>query len=611
MDACKNDKGCQAVQLNEEGCSFYDYDVEISTINETILANSSIKNYFLINDGIDDDDNDRRCEATVDNTYEDVHFLRCNLLCRSSLSCIGFDYSTSRLCRLVSGDSISLTRLDADDTRCFRKRGVEYVEDAEMNIEEDSSSFGMFIMLGVGIVCVVLIICALICRNVNQKESNQGKKDKDALRVPVDLKRRGNNHVESFHSSLQRSAIYADARVDNSGIEMSGMDSEFDYNRSAIYAHAQLDNMNSEVPVPFGPYDGTPSSHHEQQNSFSDVTHGGEKKLPGFTEGMTATAGWESLGPYVTNSQTPSMRHTMGEGELPVENTSFDRNASGYDGMAIDIQKISMSHKVGRGGFGEVWRGTYHGAPVAIKMVLSQEITQERIRALEEEGRTWAQIRAHPNICRLIGWVKTRGKFALVMDWVENGSLHDVLKKNERSFTESEKLQIVCQCAGGMWHLHEQGFIHRDIALRNVLIDYRSFFVKLTDFGMSRITQEMADSAVTKTTTLPIAWTAPESIKRGLYSSKSDVWSFGVLIWELIEEAVPFAGRNLMNLSFEIAKGSLTLSTGPNWDEDLAELTRSCWAFDSNQRPSAEEILNQISLIIQGGAEIPFMNDYE
>ena len=102
----------------------------------------------------------------------------------------------------------------------------------------------------------------------------------------------------------------------------------------------------------------------------------------------------------------------------------------------------------------------------------------------------------------------------------------DVLKSKKYNFTQLDKLNVLSKASAGLWHLHEQGFIHRDIALRNVLVDIRNFQVKLTDFGLSRITHTISDAGKTTSHILPIAWTAPECISQNMYSPKSDVWRY-------------------------------------------------------------------------------------
>jgi len=239
----------------------------------------------------------------------------------------------------------------------------------------------------------------------------------------------------------------------------------------------------------------------------------------------------------------------------------------------------------------------YHGADVAIKKSLAKTMNAAKRQLLRIEGETWSQIRQHPNICRLIGWVENENVMALVMEWVDNGSMLDVLQSKKFDFTLLDKMNILSKASAGLWHLHEQGFIHRDVALRNVLVDIRNFQVKLTDFGLSRITQTISDAGKTTSHVLPVAWTAPECISQNIYSPKSDVWSFGVLIWELMTERVPFQGENLMALSFKIATGKRTLEIPSSWLPELHDLTGLCWAFDPDERPTVEELHDGLILL--------------
>merc|ERR1719499_2890201 len=136
--------------------------------------------------------------------------------------------------------------------------------------------------------------------------------------------------------------------------------------------------------------------------------------------------------------------------------------------------------------------------------------------------------------------------------------------------------------------LHMKGFVHRDIALRNVLIDLRTMESKVSDFRLSRLLVSDDSKSSYKTggsQKLPIAWCAPETLQENTYSEKSDVWSFGVLVWELLNESVPFSGVSTATLMTQIKTGKLRLPLNSPWDPRMKELCRDCWKFEPSERP--------------------------
>eukprot|EP00494_Astrolonche_serrata_P003709 UN03716 len=146
------------------------------------------------------------------------------------------------------------------------------------------------------------------------------------------------------------------------------------------------------------------------------------------------------------------------------------------------------------------------------------------------EAKVLSGIPDHPNICRFIGMINDKENIAIVTEYIANGSVSDCLENYE--FTVADKYNILRQCAAGVWALHRVNYIHRDLALRNALTDLRSFRVVITDFGMSRLLDAKSKNQ-TKNRVLPIAWSAPEALKATKYSTKTDIWSFGVMAWEL------------------------------------------------------------------------------
>merc|ERR1719242_159972 len=279
-----------------------------------------------------------------------------------------------------------------------------------------------------------------------------------------------------------------------------------------------------------------------------------------------------------------------------VKNERNAQNAFGqvYEKMEIEANKLSRLQRVGAGSFGAVWKGKYLGLLVAIKEVLGspeKASFEKRSKILQDESRIWAELPQHPGINRFLGYVKTDGNVsAIVTEWMENGSVLDCIRRGY-VFSLPIKYNILFQISSAICALHNSNYVHRDIALRNILIDLRTMNVKITDFGMTRL-QHFQDAGRTTTDCLPIAWSAPECINHNEYSAASDVWAFGVLVWELMIEKVPFEGENLTFVGIHVAQGTLTLRVPPSIDQEVQTICTRSWSFHKAQRPRISEMYN-------------------
>jgi len=143
-----------------------------------------------------------------------------------------------------------------------------------------------------------------------------------------------------------------------------------------------------------------------------------------------------------------------------------------------------------------------------------------------------------------------------------------------------------------MIHLHKEGVIHRDLAARNILLT-QTFEAKVSDFGMSRIMKTI-DSDSTKSESGPLRWMAPEALNLRTYSKAGDVWSFGVLLWECMNEGeIPYAEHEIFQAAHLVANGSLRLSPPEN-NPNMASLMSSCLQTDPKNRPTFVEIEKKI-----------------
>jgi len=263
--------------------------------------------------------------------------------------------------------------------------------------------------------------------------------------------------------------------------------------------------------------------------------------------------------------------------------SSFEESLSLIKKSEVRISE----HRIGQGSFGDIYQGIYKGGRVAVKVLRAKKRTNRNLRLLQEEGIHLMKLKQHPNVCRFIGMIHEENITAVITQFVRNGSVKECMQRG-RSFSLDQKLNILLQSSAGVWSLHDQGIIHRDIALRNMLINLKDFSVYVSDFGLSRsLSRDFSNNEES----LPVAWSSPETLQDGSYSRKTDIWSFGVMIWELFSEETPFSdtGFSLVKLMYEIMDGR-RLETQPNWGASICRLMSDCWSEEPEHRPTMIQV---------------------
>jgi serine/threonine protein kinase len=208
------------------------------------------------------------------------------------------------------------------------------------------------------------------------------------------------------------------------------------------------------------------------------------------------------------------------------------------------------------------------------------------------EAKFLTALRLHPNLVQVIGYCEDPPM--IVMEYLDGGSLEQALRKT--AIGDEEKIRICHGIALGMVHLHADGIVHRDLAARNILLT-KSMQPKVTDFGLSRAVGE-SDYGSTKSDVGPVRWMAPEALSKRVFSKKSDVWSFGVLMWEVATNGeLPYSDYAAISaLIGALAKKKAILKIPDNAPTALAQAINLCLQRDPEQRPNFDrltEVLQQ------------------
>lgn len=268
--------------------------------------------------------------------------------------------------------------------------------------------------------------------------------------------------------------------------------------------------------------------------------------------------------------------------------------------MHIPFEHLELHERIGAGAFGEVIKTTYAGRTVAVKRIIRSRIDNATIRAMFLEIIMCSRLR-HPNIVWLVGasWNNT-ANLCIVLEHVPRGSLGSLLGNEERgsgtgggesldlSWTDP-KLRMLKDVVSGLAFLHAQPLpiIHRDLKTDNVLVT-STFSCKLADFGAS----VQFNNNTSMTTAGTVTYMAPEVYIGAPYDTKADIFSLGILIWSLHTQKYPYFDCPAWSV-VQVLNG-LRPHLPPDVPHNIARLAEACWAHEPNDRPSAQQVQEQL-----------------
>uniref|UniRef100_A0A3Q3E865 mitogen-activated protein kinase kinase kinase n=1 Tax=Labrus bergylta TaxID=56723 RepID=A0A3Q3E865_9LABR len=275
-----------------------------------------------------------------------------------------------------------------------------------------------------------------------------------------------------------------------------------------------------------------------------------------------------------------------------------------FEPDAVDFRELSLEEVIGVGGFGKVYRGTWRGGLVAVKAARQDpdediSVTAENVR---QEARLFAML-THPNIIALMGVCLQEPNLCLIMEYASGGALSRALAG--RRIPPHILVNWAVQIAKGMLYLHCEAIvpvIHRDLKSNNILLAQpienecmEGLTLKITDFGLAREWHKTTKMSTAGT----YAWMAPEVIKSSTFSKGSDVWSYGVLLWELLTGEAPYKGIDGLAVAYGVAVNKLTLPIPSTCPQPFAQLMAECWDQDPHRRPNFSSILSQLMALEQ------------
>ncbi|XP_042251708.1 tyrosine-protein kinase SYK isoform X1 [Thunnus maccoyii] len=311
--------------------------------------------------------------------------------------------------------------------------------------------------------------------------------------------------------------------------------------------------------------------------------------------------------PIPGRKKSRETRHNTGENLNPYETRMPSNQAASKEAMPMDTEvyespyadpdelrssTVDRNHlfledgELGSGNFGTVMKGIYKmrktEKPVAVKILKNDDNNPSVREEMLREANVMQQL-DNPYIVRMIGICEAEN-LMLVMELAELGPLNKFLQKNKQTSIKNIT-ELVHQVSMGMKYLEEHNFVHRDLAARNVLL-VTQHYAKISDFGLSKAVAEEQNYYKAKGHgKWPVKWYAPECINYFKFSSKSDVWSFGVLMWEAYSFGQkPYKGMKGNDVMQMIESGQ-RMDTPVNCPPEMYDLMRACWTYKVEERP--------------------------
>lgn len=264
----------------------------------------------------------------------------------------------------------------------------------------------------------------------------------------------------------------------------------------------------------------------------------------------------------------------------------------GTDLWEIDTREVRFGKRVAAGSNGELYRGTYFSQEVAIKVLKPERVNADMLREFSQEVYIMRKIR-HKNVVQFIGACTRPPTLYIVTEFMSRGSVYDFLHKDKGVFKLSDVVKAAIDVSKGMNYLHQNNIIHRDLKTANVLMDENKV-IKVADFGVARV---QAESGVMTAETGTYRWMAPEVIEHKPYDHKADVFSFGVLLWELITTQIPYSYLTPLQAAVGVVQQGLRPIIPKQTHPNLAELIEKCWQQDPILRPNFSEIIEKLQQI--------------
>ncbi|KAL5715471.1 hypothetical protein ACHQM5_017284 [Ranunculus cassubicifolius] len=263
------------------------------------------------------------------------------------------------------------------------------------------------------------------------------------------------------------------------------------------------------------------------------------------------------------------------------------------DELSVDMTKLYVGSKFAKGAHSQLYHGIYKEQPVAVKIIRQPDDDENGTMLVRLEKQYNREVTLlshlfHPNVIKLVAACKEPPVFCVITEYLAGGSLRAFLHKLEHKTLPLQKvIAVALDIARGMEYIHSQGVIHRDLKPENIIFD-EEFHLKIVDFGIAcgeAYCEALAEDSGT------YRWMAPEMIKHKPYGRKVDVYSFGLVLWEMIAGAIPYEDMTPIQAAFAVVNKNLRPVIPTNCPTALGDLVEQCWTLKSEKRPEFWQIV--------------------
>ncbi|KAL9249546.1 putative serine/threonine-protein kinase SIS8 [Drosera capensis] len=330
-----------------------------------------------------------------------------------------------------------------------------------------------------------------------------------------------------------------------------------------------------------------PSLHGNQDGDHSDSTVKEENQAGEWhrTDPTEASGTWSS-----NNVNTMSSVSSGGSTSSSALNRAdAEDDSSDYE---IRWEELKLREHIGQGSCGTVYHGLWHGSDVAVKVFTKLEYTEDALLSFKQEVSVMKRLR-HPNILLFMGAVTSTEHLCIVTEFLPRGSLFRLLQRSTSKLDWKRRIHMALDIARGMNYLHHCNppIIHRHLKSSNLLVD-KNWTVKVADFGLSHIKHETY--LTTKTGKDTPQWMAPEVLRNEPSDEKSDIYSYGVILWELVTKKIPWENLNPMQVIGAVGFMNQRLDLPKDIDPRWAAIIESCWLSEPQSRPTFQELLEKL-----------------
>ncbi|XP_052182961.1 serine/threonine/tyrosine-protein kinase HT1-like [Diospyros lotus] len=264
------------------------------------------------------------------------------------------------------------------------------------------------------------------------------------------------------------------------------------------------------------------------------------------------------------------------------------------DEWMVDLSKLFIGLKFAHGAHSQLYHGKYKDEPVAVKLIRVPDDDKDGSLAASLEKQYVSEVTLlsrlhHQNVIKFVAARRKPPVFCIITEYLSQGSLRAYLHKLEHKSLPLEKLiSIALHIARGMEYIHSQGVIHRDLKPENILIN-QDFHIKIADFGIAceeAYCDILADDPGT------YRWMAPEMVKRKSYDRKVDVYSFGLILWEMVAGTIPYEDMTPIQAAFAVVNKNLRPAMPGDCPAAMGALIEQCWSLHPEKRPEFWQIVN-------------------